>query len=131
LKIDKLKVRDLYIKGYKYEEITKMLRYDNKESVRKCIQRNCSDLKDIHDENNRKLKFEKKEINKVLNYESNRYMSDRAIVFANPSAYKNNSRGDLVLINTNCAFPIDMPKVLRNEALREYEKTFLSSGGRK
>ena len=125
MKIDKLKVRNLYIKGYKYEEITKILGYDNKESVRKCIQRNCSDLKDTHTLNSRILKFERKEINKVLNYESNRFMSDRTVVLANISAYKGNSKGDLVLKNADYVFPRDMPKILKNECLREYQKTFL------
>lgn len=79
----------------------------------------------------RKLKqIELREINKAINYESNKLMSARSLVKSSLSAYKNNSKGDLVLDREKAnkygyKYTDDMPKMLENEEAREYNKTFL------
>lgn len=82
-------------------------------------------------EKTRKLKqIEKKEILKSLKHESNKYMSDRSLVKSSLSAYKSNSKGDLVLDikkaeEDRCVFTLDMPKAILNNDKREYEKSFI------
>lgn len=82
-------------------------------------------------ERDRKLKqIEKREINKAINYEINKFMSNGSLIRASLSAYKNNSLGDLVLDIEKAKrygyeYTDDMPKRLENEGIREYNKTFL------
>lgn len=82
-------------------------------------------------ESNRKLRqIELREIDKAINYESSKFMSDRAVVKSSLSAYKNNSKGDLVLDKEKAKangykYTSDMPRRLGNNERREYEKTFI------
>lgn len=82
-------------------------------------------------ESNRKLRqIELREINKAINYENSKFMSDRSLVKSSLSAYKNNSKGDLVLDKEKAKangyeYTNDMPRRLGNNARREYEKTFV------
>ena len=80
---------------------------------------------------NRRLKqIELREINKAINYESSKFMSDRSLVKSSLSAYKNNSKGDLVLDKEKAKangyeYTSDMPRKLGNNEDREYDKTFV------
>ncbi len=66
-----------------------------KEATKKRIQ--YLKKKKVIFENNRRLRqIELREINKVINYENNKLMSARSLVKSSLSAYKNNSKGDLV-----------------------------------
>lgn len=82
-------------------------------------------------ERNRKLKqIELREIDKAINYENSKFMSNGSLIRASLSAYKNNSLGDLVLDIEKAKrhgyeYTDDMPKRLENEGFREYNKTFL------
>ena len=80
--LNKRNVKDLYLEGYNAVEIAKELNVST-ESVRKCIQRNFSNLKKEH----LKSKAEKRDIARSLNHESNKYMSDRAFILKNRSIY--------------------------------------------
>ena len=69
---------------------------------------------------NRRLKqIELREINKAINYESSKFMGDRSLVKSSLSAYKNNSKGDLVLDKEKAKangyeYTNDMPRKLGN-----------------
>lgn len=82
-------------------------------------------------ERDRKLKqIELREIDKAINYENSKFMSNGSLIRASLSAYKNNSLGDLVLDIEKAKrhgyeYTDDMPKRLENEGFREYNKTFL------
>ena len=102
-----------------------------KEAVQKRIQ--YLKRKKVIFESNRKLKqIELREINKAINYESSKFMSNRLLVKSSLSAYKTNSLGDLVLDieksnRDGYEYTLDMPKRLGNEEIRQYNKTFLYS----
>ncbi|WP_297714516.1 hypothetical protein [Clostridium sp.] len=102
-----------------------------KEAVQKRIQ--YLKRKKVIFESNRKLKqIELREINKAINYESSKFMSNRSLVKSSLSAYKTNSLGDLVLDieksnRDGYEYTLDMPKRLGNEEIRQYNKTFLYS----
>ena len=120
MKLDKEKIERVYLKGYNYIEIAKVFNW-KPESVRKCIQRNFKELKSQHElERDRR-----KAIDRALKREVNGFMTSRNFVKTNPSIYTQNSKGDLVLKKGTVCYTNDTPKVLRNEELREYEKTFL------
>ncbi len=79
----------------------------------------------------RKLKqIELREINKAINYENSKLMSNKSLIKSSLSAYKNNSKGDLVLDKEKAKangyeYTSDMPRKLGNNEGREYDKTFL------
>jgi len=111
--IDKDKVKKLYLKGYDASQIAKQLKY-NIEAVRKCIQRNYSSPRDR--DKHKIGTIEQKETLRAINYEANRYMSDKAFILKNRSIYQTNVNGDIV-VNRKVA-PIiswDTPRRLNNE----------------
>lgn len=110
-KADRNKIEELYLAGYDASQIAKKINA-NVETVRKCIQRNFSNLKDKH----KIAVVERREVIKATNYEANKFMSDSVFIKKNRSIYKTKSDGDLV-INRDVA-PIvtwDTPKRLVNE----------------
>jgi len=110
-KLDKEIVKKLYLDGLKAPEIAKKLESD-KETVKKCIQRNFKDLRHEHDI----AVVQRREVIKATNYEANKYMGDSTFIKKNRSIYKTKSDGDIV-INKEVA-PIvtwDTPKRLVNE----------------
>lgn len=111
--IDKDKVKGLYLKGYNASQIAKQLKY-NIETVRKCIQRNYSSPKD-RDKHSIGI-VEQKETLRAINYEANRYMSDKSFILKNRSIYETKANGDIVL-NRKVAPVIswDTPRRLNNE----------------
>lgn len=117
-------IQDLYLKGFNAVEICSALSLEGQKEidrVRKYIQRNFKEFKKAHEF---KVK-QRKDVLKVLDYENKRFMSDKCVVKKNPSAYRNDSRGDLVRIKEeDFVFPQDMPKKLRNVDGREYQKSF-------
>lgn len=119
MKLDKDKIERLYSSGYNYSEISKILNC-KPESVRKCIQRNFKELKSVHEDERQR----RKSIEKALRQEVNSFMSSKNCVKANLSQYKNNRNGDLVLIKNDICHTEDMPRIFRNEGIREYKKTF-------
>lgn len=109
--LDKELVKSFYLQGYNAVEIAKKVS-SNTEAVRKCIQRNFGDLKLKHEI----AVIQRREELKATNYESNRYISDRAFILKNRSIYKTLPNGDIV-INREVA-PIvtwDTPRRLVNE----------------
>ena len=111
--IDRDNVKKLYLNGYNANQIAKKLKY-NVEAVRKCIQRNYSSLEDQY---KHKISIiEQKETLKAVNYEANRYMSDKSFILKNRSIYETKSNGDIV-VNRKVAPVIswDTPKRLNNE----------------
>lgn len=119
------KLIELFNLGYTSKEIGAELNR-TKEAVQKRIQ--LFKKKKIICEKNRKLKqIECREIKKAINREGSKFLSNRATIRACISAYKNNSRGDLVLDRKKAkeqgiAFPIDMPGVSVNEEIRRFNK---------
>ena len=108
-------VKQLYANGLNAREIAEQLNV-NKSAVNKCIQRNFKDLKPIHLENRKHLKFYENEVRKITKYESKQYMSDKTFILKNRSLYETKEDGDIVLKkNIGCAIPWDVPRRLTNE----------------
>lgn len=109
--LDKEQVKKLYLEGLKSPEISKKLN-SNKETVKKCIQRNFSHLKHIHEV----AVARRREVLKSVNYEANKYMGDSTFIKKNRSIYKTNPDGDIV-INKEVAPVVtwDTPRRLANE----------------
>ena len=109
--INKNEVGKLYITGYDARQISEILCV-NVESVRKCIQRNYSHFRNRHQEALR----ERKDSIKAINYECNRFISDKSLVQKNRSIYKTKENGDIVLNeDSGYIFTADTPRRLNNE----------------
>ncbi|RMD04922.1 DNA-binding response regulator [Clostridium autoethanogenum] len=114
--LDKQQVKKLYLDGLTVSEIAKKLSSKN-DTVKKCIERNFSDLKHEHDV----VAIRRKEVLKATNYEAKKYMGDSTFVRKNRSIYKTNPDGDIV-VNKKIA-PIitwDTPQRLVNENKVKY-----------
>ncbi len=110
-KIDKELVKELYLdKGFNASEIASKLKL-KEDSVKKCIQRNFEQYKLQH----KRVRFKKKEIEKAINHEAMKYMSDSAFVKKNPSIYMTKQNGDIVVNAPEGILPWDVPRRLRNE----------------
>ncbi|WP_411680439.1 DNA-binding response regulator [Clostridium thailandense] len=109
--LDKEKVKELYLEGLNSAEIAKKIEC-NKETVKKCIQRNFWHLRHDHEV----AVVQRRENLKATNYEANKFMSDSAFIEKNRSIYKTNANGDIV-IDKNVAPVVtwDTPKRLTNE----------------
>lgn len=118
----KKRVRELYKSGYNATEIAQIITKENekegiykkttRESIKKCIQRNFKDLKKEHKENAKA----RKEVERALNYESKKYISDKALILKNRSVYETRENGDIVLRKEeDYVFASDMPKRLVNQ----------------
>lgn len=105
------RVKYLYGLGYNAVEISKQIGA-NVEATRKCIQRNLGNIKDKHE----MAIVQRKETLRAINYEANKYISDKSFIQKNRTAYKTLSSGDIV-INKKVApvVPWDMPRRLVNE----------------
>ena len=109
--LNKNEVGKLYITGYDARQISEILCV-NVESVRKCIQRNYSHFRNRHQEALR----ERKDSIKAINYECNRFISDKSFVQKNRSIYKTKENGDIVLNeDLGYIFTADTPRRLNNE----------------
>ena len=110
--LDKFIVKDLYLQGYNAVEISSKLKCDA-ECIRKCIQRNFKDFKDLHVEAKR---IRKREEIRAVNKEGTRYISDRAFILKNRSIYKTLPNGDIVLDKEKAGTVTwDTPRRLVNE----------------
>ncbi|MEN8079416.1 helix-turn-helix domain-containing protein [Clostridioides difficile] len=108
-------VGQLYCNGLNAKEIAEQLKV-NKETVKKCIQRNFKEFKTIHLKNRKHLKFYEDEVRKITKAESKQYMSDKTFILKNRSIYETKEDGDIVLKkNIGCAIPWDVPRRLTNE----------------
>lgn len=68
--------------------------------------------------------IERQEVIKAINYETNSYISSRALIDKNRNHYITNKNGDLVLKKGNYEYTSDMPRRLINAEGREFNKTF-------
>lgn len=118
----KKRVRELYKSGYNATEIAQIITKENekegiykkttRESIKKCTQRNFKELKKEHKENAKA----RKEVERALNYESKKYISDKALILKNRSVYETRENGDIVLRKEeDYVFASDMPKRLVNQ----------------
>lgn len=109
--IDKEKVKELYRKGYKANEIAEILE-EKQENVRQCIHRNFKHHKITHQIN----RIRDEEILRVTMAESKNYMSDKDFVKRNRSIYVTKDNGDIIL-NKKVAGVVtfDTPRRLINE----------------
>nr|DAY89311.1 MAG TPA: Transcriptional regulatory protein RcsB factor, DNA BINDING PROTEIN.6A [Caudoviricetes sp.] len=114
--LNKEKVKKYYFdEGYTQEEVAKKMGV-SVDAISKCIQRNFSHLKLKH----KIALFQGKEVNKALEHEGNRYMSDRSFILKNPSIYKTLPNGDIVLKEESAKIvTMDVPKKLINENNKE------------
>lgn len=109
--VDKARVEKMYREGYNASQIAKSVA-STKAAIQKYIQRNLKDLKDMHDE----AVTVRKGAIKALNYESNRFISDRSFILKNRSIYITKANGDIVL-NKKVAPEVtfDTPRILKNQ----------------
>lgn len=115
--MDKDLVKNLYAAGLNSKEIADQIKL-NRETVKKCIQRNFKDIKELHMKNRKHYKFHVKEVEKAVNYESKKFISDKSFVLKNRSIYRTKENGDITLKNKKdleCAIPWDVPRRLSNE----------------
>ncbi|MCJ8341623.1 MAG: hypothetical protein MJH09_02040 [Cetobacterium sp.] len=93
--LDKEKVKEKYLAGYNSTEIAKMLsskeKIVKKSTVKKCISRNFSDLKNIHLKNRSELKL----ISKAYDNELNSYIIEREFINFNRNSYIYNKNFNL------------------------------------
>lgn len=117
--VDKELVKRLYLEeGLNANEIAKKMKL-NVKSVEKCIQRNFSQSKLQH----KKVRLQKKEAEKAINYEATRCMSDGTFIKINPSIYRTKENGDIVVYAPKETLTWDVPKRLKNIDSKElYEK---------
>ena len=105
--INKNEVGKLYITGYDARQISEILCVNVK-----CIQRNYSHFRNRHQEALR----ERKDSIKAINYECNRFISDKSFIQKNRSIYKTKENGDIVLNeDLGYIFTADTPRRLNNE----------------
>ncbi len=122
---------ELFNLGYTSKQIAKKLNR-TKEAVQKRIQ--MLKKKELICEKYRELKqIEIREIKKAINRENSQYLSNRATIRACMSAYKNNSKGDLVLDKNKAkeqgfVYSWDMPGESINEDIREFKKVEEKNG---
>lgn len=90
--MDKNKVKELYLKGYKAKNIAKILKC-KPERVRQCIHRNLKEFKTAHEIE----KMRNKEIDRVTRSEAKQWISDKSFILKNRSIYKTDSKGNIVL----------------------------------
>lgn len=109
--LDKERVKELYLQGYNSSEIAKLLKV-KRETVKKSIQRNLSNLKWMHED----AKRIRKDVLRATNKESTKYITDRSFILKNRSIYKTLPNGDIVL-NREVSGTVswDTPKRLANE----------------
>ncbi|MFW0905711.1 helix-turn-helix domain-containing protein [Clostridium perfringens] len=110
--LNKNKVGSLYLDGFSANEIA--IRMDsNREAVKKCIQRNFSDLRE-HNKAKRELKkLQDDEVKKLTYRECRKYMSDRNFIKTNSSIYKHNGHGNFSVKSEKelgCVVPFDVPR---------------------
>jgi hypothetical protein len=110
------KIKELYIQGYNSNEIVKTINSLNrnkkttKAAVQKYIQRNFKDLKLQHE----RATIVRKETLKAIDYESKKYMTDKAFILKNRSIYETKKNGDIV-VKKGINITWDTPKRLVNE----------------
>lgn len=127
-KIDKELVKNLYISGLNAPEIAKMLNFKS-DSIKKCIERNFSLEDKIQ---HKKARLETKDIEKAINYESTKCMSDSTFIKRNPSIYRTAENGDIVVNAPEDILPWDVPRILKNENNKELvNKRIIKSSYRK
>jgi hypothetical protein len=115
LRIDKNKVRELYVKGYNAKEISSILskikEVDIKsDTVQRCINRNFSDLKLNHT----KARNLNKDIKRSIDIMNNSFMSNSSLLKYNRQSYKYNKNGNLVFDEERGKRPNDLPKNFYN-----------------
>ncbi len=124
--LDKIRVKEYYLKGYSYNKIASILK-EKPETVKKCIQRNLKEFRKSHTAE----KIRKKEVDRITRQESKKYMSDKDFIKRNRSIYKTKKNGDIVL-NKDVVVTFDTPKRLINEyAENKINKAIIKSEYRK
>lgn len=126
--LDKEKVGQLYLEGFNAVQIADRLSV-KVEAVRKCIQRNYKKFKS----SNMASKIRNKEVIRITEYESKRFMSDSVFIKKNRSIYKTNEEGDIILDKAFAkVVTFDTPKKLKNEnSTKELDRRIRKSNYRK
>jgi hypothetical protein len=110
-KIDKEKVKELYLeKGFNIHEIAIKMQA-KEDTVKKCIQRNFKQYKLQH----KRVRCKIKEIEKSINYEATKCMSDSTFIKKNPSIYKTTENGNIIVNAPEETLTWDVPRKLINE----------------
>lgn len=108
--IDKQVVKKLYaVEGLNAAEIARKLN-QKVDTIKKCIQRNFSDLLLDH----KRVRYRNKQIEESINREATKYMSDASFIKKNPSIYKTNCTGDIIVNAPEEILPWDVPRKFKN-----------------
>lgn len=105
IKLNRERIKELYIKGYNANEISKILelKYDR---VRKFIFRNFLEYKDIHKENRTK----EKSIKRAIDNDVNSYITNDNFLKFNRQAYKYNENMNITFDDSIALRTYDVPK---------------------
>ena len=106
IKLNRERIKNLYIKGYNYNEISQMLelKYDR---VRKFISRNfLLDYKEIHKKN----REQEKSIKRAIDNKVNSYITNQNFLKQNRQAYKYNQNMNITFDDSIGVKTDDVPK---------------------
>ena len=128
VELDKEKVKELYLRGYKAFQIAIMLNC-NASTVRQCIHRHMREFRKSHLAENMRCK----EIDRITRREAKQYMSDKSFIEKNRSIYETDIDGNIVLKQeAKEIVSFDTPRRLTNEnSIKNINKNIIRSGYRK
>lgn len=105
MRLDKNKVKELYLKGYNAKEISNLLN-EKHDTIRRCINRNFADLKF----ENRKARDLNKDMRRAVDNMNNSFISNSSLLKYNRQSYRYNKNGNLVFDERRGKRPADLPK---------------------
>lgn len=108
--LDKVKVKELYMRGLNAKEIAIKLNAKS-DTVQRCINRNFSKYKLIHTENRANYKS----IVGSINYMNRKFISDSSLLKWNRQSYNYNEKYDLVFDENRGAKPGDINSCIKNK----------------
>lgn len=110
MRLDKNRVKELYLKGYNSKEISKILSAGNQivksDTIQRCINRNFSDFKFEH----RKARNLNRDIKRSIDTMNNSFISNSSLLKYNRQSYRYNKNGNLVFDERIGRKPDDLPK---------------------
>lgn len=121
---DKNRIIKLYLDGYIGTEIAHIIN-EKPRTIQRILrefksmlsEKKLNSFEKVH-KNNKKLRADDKK-------ENRKFMSDKEVARRNPSAYTVNRYGDWVLNRNRDNYTLDMPIIIKNDSIREYNKTFI------
>lgn len=105
MRLDKNKIKELYLKGYNAKEISNLLN-EKHDTIRRCVNRNFADLKFQH----RKARDLNRDIKRAVDSMNNSFISNSSLLKYNRQSYRYNKNNNLVFDEKRGRRPVDLPK---------------------